>query len=450
MFTCRGSTASDSCRFCEESVNWCCLVNWGVVVGRETNRNKGAISAQSFDLGISGFSSWIHKPSRCQHFRLDHVGRDINMYWLVDYFAGELSEEEAAEVEAWIEEDPDRRAQAEALRQIWDAAGQSPSSEDRDVGAMWNQLSDRMENDPEPQSASSSSHDEDTDRAGTEGRRPVRPHHGRRRRSRSRRQSWRVAAVTALLLIGTVATVFMLGEEAFERVGLGSSGAFEMREVVAKAGQHTRVQLSDGTQVVLNAKSTLWLPEDGFTDGRRQVRLEGEAYFEVTSDEKRPFIVRTDKAAMQVLGTAFDVSAYPDDETVQVTVAEGKVSARAEKLEESSKVVLSARQSARLSSQSAPVVKKNVDVAAKLAWKEGRIVFQDAPLSEVARKLERWYGLQVNLDGQAASVTDRLNAVFEGEAVSEVLSVIAKTLGLRYERSGKTVQFYPRGSSSAR
>lgn len=376
--------------------------------------------------------------------------RNLNEDRLAHYFAGELDEEEAAAMASWIRENPQRRARVEALRRVWEAAQQTPSPRRRDIDGMWHQLSERMEEAAtRPESRSSPSRRETATSAGAQGARvkprPDRPRRGRAGRQWSGGRSLRVAtAVVVLSLVGAAAIFFAVRGAGPGPAGRSSSPA--MREIATEAGQRARVKLSDGTQVVLNAKSMLRLPPGEFAEQRRKVHLQGEAYFEVAPDADRPFIVRAGGVTTHVLGTAFDVSAYSEDEAVQVTVAEGKVAARSEGAH-AREVVLEAHQTGKLSSnQKEPVVQKGIDVTAYLAWTEGRLVFHDAPLEKVARKLERWYDLRVELDGLEGASVDRLNAAFEDESVEEILSTIARTLGLRYELDGKAVRFSPRGA----
>lgn len=226
-----------------------------------------------------------------------------------------------------------------------------------------------------------------------------------------------------------------------------------MREIATEAGQRTRVRLNDDTQIILNAKSTLRLPA-AFADDKREVHLDGEAYFEVAPDADRPFLVHARGVTTRVLGTAFNVGAYPGDDAVQVVVTEGRVVMRASRgaseraagegraqAQASEDLVLSPRQMGRLLKTGELVVQQDVDASMYTAWTHGRLVFKDASFDEVTRKLAQWHDLHVRLAGSSATV-DRLNASFKDEPVSEVLEIIAQTLGLRYERDGREVVFF--------
>ena len=350
------------------------------------------------------------------------MSRGIHQDRLVHYLAGECSEEEKAEIEAWMEANPAHREHVQELRRVWKAAGRS--QEGQNVDAMWDKLSRRMEL-PEATPEVSAKRQ-------VEKRLPLEA----RRERGAGRAGWEQPLRTVAFVAFIAALAFLVGEVInADRV----PGEAAMREVATEAGERARVKLGDGTQVVLNAESKLTLPAE-FAEEERVVRLQGEAYFEVAPDKERPFVVLAGGTVTRVLGTKFSVGAYPDED-VQVVVAEGKVAVRQEEAREEQGLLLTRRQMARLSKRKERVQRREVDPGSYLAWTEGRLIFRDASFQEVARKLERWYGLQVKLEGAPEEV-DHLNASFKEEPVAEVLQVIAESLQLRYERTEEVVTFY--------
>lgn len=342
---------------------------------------------------------------------------------LVHYLAGECTEDEKAEIEAWIQADPAHRKLVQELRRLWDATGDPPSR--RSVDAMWDKLSRRMAL-PESKTIESS-------KTKANERAPLK---ARRHRSR-RHEAWKQPVRIAVSIAFIAATAFLIGQ-VMNADGILKRSA--LREVATEAGERARVRLADGTHVILNAESKLTMPAS-FAGNERLVQLQGEAYFEVAPDLERPFVVHAEGTVTRVVGTKFNVGAYPDEEDVNVVVAEGKVAVRAEETEEEQALLLSPRQMVRFSKTNGSALRSEVDPSRYLAWTKGQLVFIDAPFQKVARKLEHWYGLHVKLEGSQAGV-DRLNASFEEEPTTEVLSVIAEALHLRYERDGKTVTFY--------
>lgn len=149
-----------------------------------------------------------------------------------------------------------------------------------------------------------------------------------------------------------------------------------------------RIQLPDGSTVWLNAEASLRYPVV-FTGDERQVTLAGEAFFEITPDAARPFIVSTGDQHIRVLGTTFNVSAYPREPTV-TTLVTGKV--RLE--QDGQRTDLQPRQQARWNGRSFDVA--TVDVEPFTAWKDGWFIFHDVPLTNIMQQLSRWYAIEVD------------------------------------------------------
>ncbi len=169
-------------------------------------------------------------------------------------------------------------------------------------------------------------------------------------------------------------------------------------------GQDYHLTLADGTQVWLNAESRLEFP-DRFNGETREVRLRGEAYFEVKKDAKRPFIVHTDYLTTRVLGTSFDVRAYSRRD-VSVTLVSGRVQVNAGDL---SRVLSPGEQAALTGSQLAV---KAVDTYPITQWKEGFFYFDNQSLFFIMQELSKWYGVNVSFDDRS-KMNVRLHFVVE-------------------------------------
>ena len=171
------------------------------------------------------------------------------------------------------------------------------------------------------------------------------------------------------------------------------------RITIPKGGQY-RVLLPDGTKVWLNAESSLSYPAR-FDNGIREVELEGEAYFDVaTANSARgnriPFIVKTADQEITVLGTAFNVSAYPDEVLTRTTLVHGKV--RVLSPRRGSGVLLDPGQEALLSPEG--IETRKADIASATAWKDGKFKFNEAELKDVMGQLSRWYDIEVDYRGE--------------------------------------------------
>ncbi len=162
---------------------------------------------------------------------------------------------------------------------------------------------------------------------------------------------------------------------------------------VPRSGNYS-VVLSDGTRVHLNAASTLSFPVS-FSGSTREVRLEGEGYFEVVKNPARPFHVKTDGFTVEVLGTHFDVKSYPEDGSSSATLVEGKVRVRKEGSRRSPDMLLKPSQQAELNP--AGKMKRNTlsNLDEVLAWHSNTFKFANRPVSSILHDVSRWYDIPI-------------------------------------------------------
>lgn len=193
-------------------------------------------------------------------------------------------------------------------------------------------------------------------------------------RGRRRRILFRVAAVVI-----PVALVLGVALRLDRQVG-GIFSDAEYGEFVVDRGRRTQCLFQDGTVAHLNSESKIHYPVK-FGLFERRIRLEGEAYFEVTHNPRRPFVVEFEGGEIQVLGTSFNVKAYRDDDIVAVTLDEGRV-------------VLYDRRSGE------GRIVRGADAMRYSIWKDDVISFRDTPLAEVLETLSRWYDVRFETDGQ--------------------------------------------------
>lgn len=174
-------------------------------------------------------------------------------------------------------------------------------------------------------------------------------------------------------------------------------GNITLTEYTTRKGQKSRITLSDGSVVHLNADSKLTFPER-FNGSTREVILEGEAFFEVTRKENMPFIVRTGDITTTVLGTTFNINTYQQD-NLSVAVATGKVLVTRKSnelaLNASDSLLLIPNQIAHYDPTSGQLERKTTDIRHLIAWKDKVLVFQDKNLDQAIEILERWYGTEI-------------------------------------------------------
>lgn len=167
-----------------------------------------------------------------------------------------------------------------------------------------------------------------------------------------------------------------------------------MNQLIIPYGKTSELQLPDGTQVFLNAGSRLVYPEN-FTGKTREVFLVGEAFFNVRHDKQHPFIVQTEDFRIKVLGTRFNLSAYPNDNVIETVLAEGKVSIGKNDAGVFEKAIeLSPNQLASFNRTTKETDIKTVDTDNYILWTVGLLKFESTDLSRITKRLERFYNVR--------------------------------------------------------
>ncbi|MBX3239538.1 MAG: FecR domain-containing protein [Chitinophagaceae bacterium] len=186
-------------------------------------------------------------------------------------------------------------------------------------------------------------------------------------------------------------------------------------------GRQFKLGLPDGTQVWLNAASSITYPVE-FSAAQRAVKITGEAYFEVSTDKKRPFIVEKEVLSVVVTGTRFNINTYDDDLTAQVTLLEGRIMVKNGAAEKN----LLPGQQAETTNTGQLQVHTSVNTEEVMAWKNGYFSFNNSDLQSVMRKLSRWYNVEVLYEGNIPAMK------FGGEIarssnLSQVLDILQES-----------------------
>ncbi len=208
--------------------------------------------------------------------------------------------------------------------------------------------------------------------------------------------------------------------------------AIVYNELVTPRGGKYQVRLADQTSVWLNAASSIRFPVV-FADSVREVFLVGEAFFDVAKGEK-PFIVRTDETAITVLGTAFNVQAYPEEPAAAVTLVEGSVSLRTA----SASGTLNPLEQALISADGEIKI-SDVSVAPYTAWLSGRIAFNNADLATVMRRLARWYDFEYEFENVSARNYHFSARINDQQKMSDILRMLERTTDVNFQINDKTV-----------
>ena len=266
-----------------------------------------------------------------------------------------------------------------------------------------------------------------------------------------RRRRRRLAATAALLLVAIVTASWMYTHRPLPREQADENNKAEA--LVAQNGSRTRSQLPDGTTVWLNVGSKLFFEND-FSGDSREVRLEGEAFFDVVKNSSRPFIVHTGGIDIKVLGTAFNVKAYPEDKTVETTLYRGLVQVFREKdrdktlieLKPNEKLVLpreavdspadvSEKEQSPVATAPRRFLLTHIDSTKKederfeTAWLYSRLEFRGDNFEELARKLERWYNVTIVFTDEKVKQLN-FNGSFEKETIDQAFRAMQEALPL--------------------
>lgn len=205
-------------------------------------------------------------------------------------------------------------------------------------------------------------------------------------------------------------------------------------------GRRARLQLEDGTIVLLNAGSRLVYPAT-FHQKKREVYLEGEAFFEVAPNAGSPFFVYASRIETEVLGTSFNISAYPDDHQQSLVLASGSVRLHLPSQRRFGKHArqLQPNEMATVGMESENLQVSTVNVATYTAWKDGRLLFYSTPLKEILKKLTRYYNIQLDLASTQPGLETCSGDLDLEDHLENVLDVICATNSLRYERQGQRI-----------
>lgn len=232
------------------------------------------------------------------------------------------------------------------------------------------------------------------------------------------------------------------GKLVYERkeAGMPEEKQEEWNKVVTSVGGEYVVELSDGTRVWLNANTTFDFPVD-FVRQERVVKLRGEAYFEVAKDAKRPFIVETEGTRTRVLGTSFNVKAYPDERYERTTLLEGSVEIT---LAESTgtpspRMVLEPGMQARWETGSRSLSVRAVDAEDAIAWRRGEFLFTEEDIQVVLQTLSRWYGVEfVSTDEKLETYTFS-GMMSKDDKLGETLEILTLAGGPAFRIEGDKV-----------
>lgn len=320
-------------------------------------------------------------------------------YKIIRYFAdGLIPSRYRQQVMSWLIDEADREAKDEALKRVWDETDDVMNADAMSQSVLRNQA--------------------------------LRSHHGHQERARQiRLKVLKYAAVIFLPIALCLGTWFIASNQMASQAMLA--------ECHVENGQTKVLLLSDGTQVRLNAGSSLFYPQRfSRLFSRRDVYLDGEAHFDVAKNSSQPFIVHVGNLKVKVLGTHFNVKAYPAEELVTTTLEQGKVKVYGDKIA----MTLLPDEQAVYNRISGKMTKRSVDSGNYNQWMKGKLLFDQTPLKVIIADLQRRYDVSIKTT-PAVDLSRRFTMAFRAdEGVGDVMRVLEKISGnLNYIHQHHTI-----------
>lgn len=223
----------------------------------------------------------------------------------------------------------------------------------------------------------------------------------------------------------------LLRYSSYDSIGITDTN--KNNELIIPKGGEYQVVLADGTKVWLNSASRLIYPQS-FMGKERRVVLSGEAFFDVAHDAERPFIVETSRMNVKVLGTRFNVNDYDDNEEVSTTLVNGSV-----------EIVSGGQQAFRLVpgeqayGKENELEKREVNVRLYTSWIDGKFLFNNTELEEIAKQISRWYDVEIFFSSENVKKVRFTGAIVKFKPLDDLVRMIESTSQVRFSVKGKTI-----------
>lgn len=307
--------------------------------------------------------------------------------------SGHLSEAERTELEGLLQSSAEAKSHYEELMHQWESAGRLKVSPDPATGQSWNRLSKRLHI-----------------------QKPffLRPY---------------VMRIAAMLLIAAGIGFYMV------------TSAPDQVSYATGPQEKIEISLPDGTKVTLNENSRLAYLEDYNLD-KRNVEFAGEAFFDVVREVEKPFVIQSEHTSVEVLGTSFNVDAYPEADYVAVSVNSGQVSFNENK--SGSKVILEKGMLGTFDKISGTIASTSPESINTDFWRTGNLIFENTPLEHVIKDLQKHFDTTVIID-KAAIGSCRFTGSFQNPELKDVLEIVAITMNLKLEPVASGYKFSGEG-----
>lgn len=315
---------------------------------------------------------------------------ELNEEILKKYLEGECSEAEFIQINHWMKESEENARQLFLMEETYQIGKRNPEAEKKQTGQAEVRLYKRL-------------HQET----------------GARQRALKMRHWMRYAAIIGVVLLTGAGVGYWIQKPASQEM------------LVASADDAVRtVVLPDGTKVWLNHLATLTYPRQ-FADNERSVHLEGEAYFEVTKNRQKPFIVESEAMRVRVLGTTFNFKSSQSCRLAEASLIEGEIEVKGKN--EEGMIVLAPGQKAELNKSTGRLQVKQVDARMDAVWHNGLIPFEQADIFAIAKTLERFYGVKIILSPDIRSGKTYSGVIKRKDNIESVLRSLHNSIPIQYK-----------------
>ena len=308
---------------------------------------------------------------------------------IIRYFRGEANAEETAQIFRWLEESPENRDELIRLKKAWALSVKNSDNADH----IWNKK--------------------------------IYPEIKKTKNRKTVEYRLKQAAIF-LLLIGLGGALHYLGTQ---MTSVSSDVYPGYYLVESPPGQMTSVVLPDGTNILLNSGSTVTYSAD-FSTGKREVTLEGEAFFDVITDAERPFFVRSALMDIKVYGTSFNIQVYPEDKFISATLIEGNISVLNKNGDELKK--MKPGENMYFAPENTKLTVSQVNTEMYSSWRNGLITFRNEKLKDIARRIERWYNVEIDIRNQKLGEELYFGTILKNKPIDQIMEVLQLTTSLEY------------------
>lgn len=314
---------------------------------------------------------------------------------LVKHLSGQTSPDENKSIDEWLHKNPENQKTFQELKDTWKSLEQVKDIMDIDLEEEWIRQKRTIEFKKQPENDKNKYF-----------------------------ITWKISKIAAvfLVLIAAVSVAYFVFP-------------FFLNNKIVTNGTVQSIELPDGTNVTLNANTSFIYPKK-FKDNIRKVTLKGEAFFDVKPDPEKPFIISAKEAAVEVMGTSFNVNAYDRNEDITVVVSTGTVALYITS-NPSEKLILQEGIMGILNIEDQSLIKRANTDRNFLAWKTKQIIFENETLNKVVQKLEDVYRTRIIVNNPALN-NCRITASFDQQSIQSVIKVIEETLDIEFKEGDNT------------